>query len=136
MALTWLADKSALVRMRHAEVAAQLAPRLHQLVTCSVVDLEILYSARTLADLLATRAERRAIPRLDLAQADFDRAEEVMARLAATGHHRAAGLPDLLIAAVAERHGAVVLHYDRDFDVIASVTGQPTAWVVPPGTVP
>jgi len=43
-------------------------------------------------------------------------------------------MADLLIAATAERHQATVLHYDGDFDMIASITGQPTQWVVPPGT--
>ena len=28
----------------------------------------------------------------------------------------------------------VVLHYDHDFDLIASVTGQPEEWVVPAGS--
>jgi predicted nucleic acid-binding protein len=49
---------------------------------------------------------------------------------------RAVGLPDLLIAAVAERERVTVLHYDADYDLIAQVTGQPTQWVVPRGAVP
>jgi predicted nucleic acid-binding protein len=44
-------------------------------------------------------------------------------------------LPDLLIAASAARLNVIVLHYDHDFDLIASVTGQPVAWIVPPGSV-
>ncbi len=48
----------------------------------------------------------------------------------------AVGLPDLLIAAIAERERVTVLHYDGDYELIAKVTGQPTQWVVPPGTVP
>lgn len=47
------------------------------------------------------------------------------------GQHRGAGLPDLLIAALAERAGLPVVHYDADFDQIAAVTGQPMQWVVP-----
>ncbi|MHB8246485.1 MAG: hypothetical protein ACYDGN_14275 [Acidimicrobiales bacterium] len=42
----------------------------------------------------------------------------------------------LLIAAAAEAAGLVVLHYDRDFELIAEVTGQPVEWVVPAGAVP
>ncbi len=49
---------------------------------------------------------------------------------------RAVGLPDLLIAAVAERESVTVLHYDSDYDFIAQITGQPMQWVVPHGTVP
>ena len=44
-------------------------------------------------------------------------------------------LPVLLIAASAARLNAMVLHYDHDFDLIASVTGQPVEWIVPPGSV-
>ena len=45
-------------------------------------------------------------------------------------------IADLVVAAAAERAGLVLLHYDHDFDLIAAVTGQPTEWVVPRGTVP
>lgn len=63
------------------------------------------------------------------------RALWVYERLAEQGglHHRAVKHPDLLIAAAAERAGAVVLHYDGDYDRIAAVTGQPTAWIAPRG---
>lgn len=45
-------------------------------------------------------------------------------------------IADLIIAAVAERHRVTVLHYDADYDLIAEITGQPTQWVVPRGSVP
>lgn len=54
--------------------------------------------------------------------------------LAAKSAHRGAALPDLLIAATAERHGVTVLHYDHEYDLIAMVTGQAVRWVVPRGT--
>ena len=138
MALRYLADKSALARLRHATVAARITPLLvgGDVATCSVIEIEVLFSAKTHADLLATRAMRRALPRLAMSQADFDRAVDVLEGLARSGHHRAAGIPDLLIAAVAERHRLAVLHYDKDFDLIAKVTGQAVEWVVPAGSVP
>ena len=71
-----------------------------------------------------------------MAQTDLDRAMDVMQALARRGQHRAVGLPDLLIAAVAERAGLPVMHYDADYDLIAAITGQPTQWVVPRGSVP
>ncbi|WP_399029314.1 PIN domain-containing protein [Streptomyces sp. 15-116A] len=55
-------------------------------------------------------------------------------QLVRTGNWKALSVCDLTIAATAERHGAIVLHYDGDFDMIASVTGQRTAWVAPAGT--
>lgn len=63
------------------------------------------------------------------------RARDVQVAMAATGHHRAAGVVDLLTAAVAEYHGAVVLHHDADFEQIAAVTGQAHKWIVARGTV-
>ena len=69
-------------------------------------------------------------------EADFDRAIEVMDDLARTGRHQAVGIPELLIAAVAEREQLTVMHYDADFDFVAAVTGQSMQWVVPRGTVP
>lgn len=138
MALRYVADKSALARLKHPAVAARIAPLLigGDVATCGVVELEVLFSAKTHADLVATRARRAALPHLEMSQADFDRAIDVLEGLARSGHHRAAGIPDLLIAAVAERHGLTVLHYDKDFDLIVKVTKQKAEWVVPAGTVP
>lgn len=136
MALKYIADKSALARIRHPTVAAKLSPIFAELATCAVIDLELVFSARTHADLVAVLRERRALPQLAMSQADFDRSVDVLERLARRGHHRAAGIPDLLIAAVAERHGLTLLHYDRDFDLIAKVTRQDVEWVVAAGSVP
>jgi hypothetical protein len=46
------------------------------------------------------------------------------------------GLPDLLLAAIAERHRVTLLHYDADFDMVGAITGQPMQWVAPRGSVP
>lgn len=138
LVVTYLADKSALARMTHALVAKKLAPLIAdgEVATCGVIELEVLYSARSESDLIETRARRAiAYRRVPMTDADFLRAEEVMARLAARGQHRAAGLPDLLIAAVAERAGLTVLHYDADYDVIAAATGQAVEWVAPKGSL-
>jgi hypothetical protein len=135
---TYLADKSALVHMTNASVASKLGPLIidGEVATCGVVELEILYSARSQRDLLSTRARRSiAYPRIAMSEADFVRAEDVMAELAKRGHHRAVSLPDLLIAAAAERAGLTVLHYDVDYDVIAQVTGQRVEWVAPKGSL-
>ena len=53
-----------------------------------------------------------------------DRAVEVLTLLADRGQHRAPSVPDLIIAATAELAGLTVLHLDKDFDVIADITGQ------------
>lgn len=60
---------------------------------------------------------------------------EVQRQLALRSMTRAVGVPDLVIAAVAERHRVTVLHHDTDFEHVAAVTGQPVEWVVDPGAV-
>jgi predicted nucleic acid-binding protein len=134
----YLVDKSALARMRNPSVAEVLAPLLSggEIAVCGVLQLEVLFSARSHADFVATREELRGYPHLSIQQVDFDRAATVMELLARRGQHRAAGLPDLLTAAVAERYGVTVLHYDADYDGVQAVTNQPMRWVVPRGSVP
>jgi hypothetical protein len=58
-----------------------------------------------------------------------NRAVEVLGLLADRGQHRAPSIPDLLIAATAELAGLTVLHCDKDFDLIADVTGQAAEWL-------
>lgn len=136
---THLIDKSALARSRTPSVGDRLDSlrRAGLLATCTLVDLEVLFSARSPADHAATRARHRLLyERVPIDQAALDRAEEVQALLARTSRHRGAAIPDLVIAAAAEQAGLTVLHYDADYDLIAEVTGQPVEWVVERGTVP
>lgn len=106
------------------------------LATCSVTDLEQLFSARSGAEHREWRADigfRFGVVPID--QSVLDRALDVQGLLADKGQHRAASIPDLVVAAAAEHAGLTVLHYDADFELIASVTGQPVEWVVPRGSV-
>jgi predicted nucleic acid-binding protein len=79
------------------------------------------------------RVNYRSLP---ITQEICARAIDVQSELAKHSRQRGCGPADLLIAACAELHGFAILHYDRDFELIASVTGQPVKWVVPPGSVP
>jgi len=132
----YLADKSALARLGHDAVAARLGPLLVDglIATCPIIDLEVLYSARSLADYEEILEERRAMPSYPITIAVTERAIDVQHELARKGRHRLP-LPDLLIAAVAELNDLAVLHYDADFDRIAAVTNQPAEWVVPRGSL-
>lgn len=104
--------------------------------TCVTVDLEAGYSGRDLADVREIARRRKELyVALPVSEVIADRARDVQVRMAARGHHRAAGMIGLLTAAVAEHHGAVVLHYDADFEHIAATTGQPHRWIVPRGTL-
>jgi hypothetical protein len=133
----YLVDKSALARMTHEHVRQRLAPIIEagEAATCSMVDLEVLFSARNHKDHETIRARRDlAYERVPLTQEIFDRAVEIQGALARRGHHRLP-IPDLIVAATAESAGIIVLHYDEHFERIAAVTNQPTEWVVPRGTV-
>jgi predicted nucleic acid-binding protein len=62
-------------------------------------------------------------------------AERAQALLAERSQHRGPAPVDLLVAATAEAYGVTLLHYDRHFDVIAGVTGQPMEWLAPRGSL-
>ena len=125
----WLIDKSALVRLADSPDAAEWAGRIERgLVRITTVTrLEIGYSARSGQDLRAGLRQPpvSAMPVEYLTAASEDRAVEVLTVLADRGQHRAPSVPDLIIAATAELAGLTVLHFDKDFDLIAGLTGQP-----------
>jgi predicted nucleic acid-binding protein len=130
VALTaWLVDKSALVRLSSSADAQVWADRIGRgLVHISTVTLlEVGFSARSGADLrdAAQRPPLSLMPVECLTPAAERRAVEVQMTLADRALHRAPSVPDLLIAAIAERSGLTLLHHDKDFDLIAEVTGQP-----------
>ncbi|MFI5619567.1 PIN domain nuclease [Streptomyces sp. NPDC051567] len=136
MSTRFLIDKSALARYPRPAVRAVLDP-LHTsgvLALCGAVELEVLYSARSRTEAEEIREELRGFDRLPTPDEAWERAAEVQTRLIGAGTWKAVSVPDLVIAATAERHGATVLHYDGDYDLIADVTGQPVRWVVPRGT--
>lgn len=124
----WLIDKSALVRLGGTPDAEEWSTRIESgLVHISTVTrLEVGFSARN-ADALRTSSRRpplSAMPVQHLTPSIEDRAISVQLLLAEQGHHRAASIPDLLIAATAELLEMTVLHVDKDFELIAEVTGQ------------
>lgn len=134
----FLADKSALARANRPSVAARLEPLFvsGEIATCGIVDLELLFSARSTPDYLAILADRRSMPRVEVGEREIERAIEVQTELARKGQHRGVTIPDLLIASAAEAAGLCVLHYDADYDLVANITGQPVEWIVPAGSVP
>lgn len=126
---SWLIDKSALVRLARSPDAEEWAARIERglVRVCTVTRLEVGFSARSAKD-LRDGYERPPLARMPveyLTPAIEDRAVEVQVVLAERGQHRAASIPDLLIAATAELAQLTVLHDDRDFELIAEITGQP-----------
>lgn len=132
----YLPGKSAWARLRHPAVRAVVAPLVDRglIGTCPIIDLEILYSARTGSEHQRFRAQRDAFEYFPITDEITQRAIEVQGLLAQRSQHRSVSIPDLLIAATAERHALSVLHYDGDYERVAEITGQETQWVVPRGT--
>ena len=133
----YLADTSALARLNRPAVDATLSPLLEAglVATCGMVELELLFSARSPDDYRRRQQQLRdGFESLAMPDEIWRRAQHVQSELARRSAHRGAALPDLLIAATAERHGVAILHYDHEYDLIASVTGQAVHWIVPRGT--
>jgi predicted nucleic acid-binding protein len=132
----YLVDKSAFEQQRHSDAADQVLRAIAdagQLATCEVVALELLYSTRGPDDYEARWVGLSSLVWLPMDATVMRTAMDIQRSLARTGQHRRP-IPDLLIAATAIVHDATVLHYDKDFDLIAEVTRQPTRWIVPRGS--
>jgi predicted nucleic acid-binding protein len=126
---TWLIDKSAYTRLAESLDAQAWIDRIERgMVRISTITrLEVGYSFRT-----AVEAHTESVsPPLALMPVEYltpaveDRAVAVQLLLADRGQHRAPSIPDLLVAALAEISGLTVLALDKDFELIAKITGQP-----------
>jgi len=124
----WLIDKSALVRLGDCQDQERWADRVERgLVHISTATLlEAGFSARSAGDMdeLLDRPPLSLMPVEYLTPAAEKRALEVLRLLAQRGQHRAPSIPDLLIAATAETARLTVLHVDKDYELIAGITGQ------------
>ncbi|MEW2546603.1 PIN domain nuclease [Streptomyces sp. NPDC047002] len=132
----YLIDKSALARWTKPAVKEVLRP-LHErslLAVCGPTEYEMIHSARDRAEAVRISTWLHAFDYLPTGDDVFARALETQRHALNAGFHRALSLQDLLIAATAELNRRTVLHYDGDFDMIASLTGQSAEWVVPPGS--
>lgn len=136
MALSFLIDTSVIKRIGCAEVRAAVEPlaTAGELGRPTICDLEVGCSARTQKEWDAIIQALDAFVEVETTATHVRRGLQVQ-RLLAARNQRGRKIPDLLVAAAAEELGVGVLHYDADFDLIASVTGQPCRWVVPAGTV-
>lgn len=125
----WLADTSAVVRLGISVDAVEWVDRVQRALvrTAVLTRLELGFTARSGVDLrrASGRPPLSMMPMEYLTPAVEDRAVEVQELLADRGQHRAPSVADLLVAAVAERVGLTVLHVDKDFELIAEITGQP-----------
>jgi len=137
VALRFLLDTSVVKRLQYLDVRSVIEPlaAAGELGWPSICDLEVGYSARNAQEWDQLVGALDAFQAVDTTAAHLRRALQVQ-RLLAARSQRGRKIPDLLVAAAAEELGAIVLHYDADFDLIGSVTGQRCQWVVPPGSTP
>jgi predicted nucleic acid-binding protein len=134
----YLADTSVYVlQARSPEVRKRFEALLAagRLAACQMTTLEYLNNAPDPQGYEVIWGAMHGHRWMDVTDAAMTRALAVHRELAARSQHRHFRLPDLIIAATAELHGATVLHYDADYDRISAITGQPTEWVVPKGSL-
>ena len=108
-----------------------------EIVICDVVKLELLHHEDRPASFRERRADLDALASAPIDEEVCKRALGVQAALAdrGAGAHRGVKLPDYLIAAAAESSQLVVLHYDSDYESVATITGQEHEWIAPRGSV-
>ena len=136
MALSYLIDTSVLKRLGRAEVRLVVEPLAAsgQIGRPMICDLEVGYSARNAEEWDRLMGALDAFAPVETTASHVRRALQVQSLLAQQSQ-RGRKIPYLLAAAAAEELDASVLHYDSDFDLITSVTGQRSQWVVPAGTL-
>jgi predicted nucleic acid-binding protein len=133
---SYLIDKSAYTRIRIPAVREVLEPLLldDRVAVCPMAALELLYSAKSTDDCDRLSALLGELPSATMNAATWSVALDLQRRLSRRGQHRIA-IPDLLIAASAIQYDLVVLHYDKDFDLIAAVSDLRHQWVVAKGSI-
>lgn len=133
-----IADTSARVRTHLPTLREkwEAAVKADQIVTCSIVTMELLFAARD-ADSVAQTEQvqatlRQAPVTVSVQRAAIGAVSELAQR--GPGAHRIPP-PDILIAAAAQEAGIGVLHYDRHYDRLTEVLNFDSVWIAPPGSL-
>ena len=134
--MTFLVDTSVIKRLGRTPVREAVEPlaAAGRLARAAIGDLEVGYSAHNAEEWDRLMGALDAFGTIETTAGHVRRALQVQ-RMLAQRSQRGRKIPDLLIAAAAEELDVAVLHYDADFELIASVTGQRSQWVVPAGSV-
>ena len=133
--LSYMFDTSVFTHMQHRSVGASLDELEGEMLVSNMACLEYGFSAASAAQWLARQDVIVGLAKVaETIHVDFVRALEVQQLLAERGL-KGRKPPDLVIAAMAERLGAIVVHYDNDYALIGNITGQPNQWIVPQGSL-
>lgn len=134
----YLADTSAWHRSLHPAVRSDWLAGIEggRIVTCSLVRLELLYSARAASQLETLDAALSALREVAVGASVQRAAVGALHALAQHGplHHRVP-ISDLLIAAAAQEASVGVLHYDHHYDRLAEVLDFESGWIAPAGSL-
>lgn len=136
MALTFLVDTSAITRLSDAGVRERFEEMVlsRSVAVSRLAALELGFSARHATEWDDIQKSLHHMTILDSHDDDTRQALLIQRELSVRGL-RGRKIVDLLVASTALRTGLIVMHYDQDFDHIASVTGQPTQWIAPRGSL-
>lgn len=137
-----LLDNSAWARLASSRLDQDRADKVAawmdelQLATCLPFLLEAGYSARSGSERTAMMSDLARLPRVEIDREIEQTAMAAQRELAEVGHHRLAPT-DVVIAACAHAAGTGVLHYDRDYDLLAEHTSLAfeSEWLAPPGVL-
>ena len=142
MSAELLLDNSAWVRLADESLPAERVDEIarameeRRIAVCLPFLLEAGYSARNAAEHRELLRELLALPLLRIDAQVERRAIDAQGQLARAGHHR---LPpvDLMMAAIAERHGIGVLHYDGDYEILGTRTDLrfTSVWLASRGSI-
>jgi predicted nucleic acid-binding protein len=106
-----------------------------RVLVCDLVVLELTRLAPNEERARATAERLDAFKAMPMPSTLWDRARETQLLLASKGDHRRVPPADLLLAATAEDVGVPLVHYDRDYERIASVTDLEHRWFVEDGSL-
>jgi predicted nucleic acid-binding protein len=104
-------------------------------LVCDLVILELIRLTPNEARAREVAARLDAFESVPMASRLWLRARQLQVSLAANGDHRRVPPVDLLIGGAAEAAGVPLVHYDRDYERIAAVSGLEQRWLLPDGTL-
>jgi predicted nucleic acid-binding protein len=134
-----IADTSAWARSDRPTVREEWSAALAsgQIVTCPIVELELLFSSRNGAEFDQRAARLAQLRNVPVTRSVTNAARHALRQLAhrSPGRHRAVTIADLLIAACAQDATIGVLHYDQDFDTLAAALSFDSRWIAPRGSL-
>jgi predicted nucleic acid-binding protein len=135
----FIGDTSAWARSVHPRVRTEWAAAVSngQIATTPMVAIEILRSARDGQDFDDRAEDLAALRDVPITRSVTNAAIQAFRELAHRQPllHRSVTNEDLLIAAAAQDAAVGVLHYDADFDRLATVLEFKSRWIAPAGSL-